>query len=859
MRNLKKILALALALVMTLSVMTVANAAFTDSKDITEAYTEAVDVLSGMGVFKGTGTGSTFSPKQSITRAEVAAIIYRIVTGDVTDKQAGIYADYAKFKDVKSTAWYAGYVGYCSNANLIKGDGKGNFLPTATVTGYQALAMILRAMGYDVNGEFTGAGWEVKVASTAQQRGILVNVNAGTLGTAAAREVVAELLFQAIQKSTVVYTPALGYYTADLLGGVATTSLGYKTFGLTSDFGYVVGNQATGETATILGEYPVVKTLSNTERSWTLKLATETGLDMFGHYAKVWYNAKSVGAKTVYASYDKATSATVTYAEYNALKAADKANYFSNSYGVIDAVPATWDYNILVTNPGTADNVLIRLNLDIAQFTAINNYVKIPYLTVKSGAANGQLVSINLADASGYTGLTLGSYVNVLTVTGTNLTAGKTFFQKQLSALTGYTNVTVKYVAKDGTITLTDGTTVKSSSLTHKGYAAAVNAAMDIRNGWNFSTTYNIYTDMFGNYVGATTKSNDAYAKLVYAYYETVVATGEITYYAQVVRNDGTIETIKLAMTAAEYNALTCSKLDWGNKNAVTQGNALDVVLTPKANGFAISHKAGDGDCQYIADAVAKVGLTTVGRLTTGGAAWVVNKNTYTVGALNNYFVDASTKFVTVEGFGGKLVVKTYTLAELVGENRQVTIPSSAIVTYTQTYSASIYANNYHVDYVLVEGATATPVSNLIYIESGKAVGTSAEGNVYDVYFNGKAEQATVATANGVQIKGQTFYTYELRNGVCVLTGEANGNGCLEDRVLTKNAGTAYTYVRDNQGNQKPITEQAVIINLTDNTALNGINAIDLITAAENGTITVDVEIVNNAITVVYIVGYVAR
>ena len=157
MRNLKKILALALALVMTLSVMTVANAAFTDSKDINADYNEAVEVLSGLGVFKGTGTGSTFSPKQSITRAEVAAIIYRIATGDVKDTQVGIYADYAKFKDVKSTAWYAGYVGYCSNANLIKGDGKGNFLPTATVTGYQALAMILRAVGYDQNGEFTGA------------------------------------------------------------------------------------------------------------------------------------------------------------------------------------------------------------------------------------------------------------------------------------------------------------------------------------------------------------------------------------------------------------------------------------------------------------------------------------------------------------------------------------------------------------------------------------------------------------------------------------------------------------------------------------------------------------------------------
>ena len=291
MRNLKKILALALALVMTLSVMTVANAAFTDEKDINATYAEAVDVLSSLGVFKGTGTGTTFSPKQSITRAEVAAIIYRIVTGDVTDTQAGIYADYAKFNDVKSTAWYAGYVGYCSNANLIKGDGKGNFLPTATVTGYQALAMILRAMGYDVNGEFTGSGWEVKVASTAQQRGILVNVSAGTLGTAATREVVAELLFQAIQKSTVVYTPALGYYTADLLGRVATTSLGYKAFGLTSATGIVVGNQATGETYTqVAFEKNADGVITGPSYAYANATAfnTTTGLDMFGHAMKVW-------------------------------------------------------------------------------------------------------------------------------------------------------------------------------------------------------------------------------------------------------------------------------------------------------------------------------------------------------------------------------------------------------------------------------------------------------------------------------------------------------------------------------------------------------------------------------------------
>ncbi len=231
MRNLKKILALALALVMTLSLMTVANA-FNDDKDIDAKYDEAVTVLSNLKVFKGVNDGSNFAPKQTITRAEVAAIIYRIVTGDVADNQAGIYKDYAKFKDVAANHWAAGYIGYCSNAELILGDGT-NFYPDQTVTGYQALAMILRAVGYDKNNEFQGNGWEIRTASTAQGLGILKNINQGTLGTAATREMVAEILFQAILVPTVTYTPALGYSQyVSIVGGTKNDSLGYKTFKL---------------------------------------------------------------------------------------------------------------------------------------------------------------------------------------------------------------------------------------------------------------------------------------------------------------------------------------------------------------------------------------------------------------------------------------------------------------------------------------------------------------------------------------------------------------------------------------------------------------------------------------------------
>ena len=248
----KKLLALVLALVMTLSLAVVgSNAAFKDADKVNETYAEAVDVLAGMKVFQGY-TDGTFQPTGDITRAEVAAIVYRLYTADVTDAQASLYATYNKFNDMDGAAWAKGYIGYCGNAGLIKGYDAKTFGPSDKVTGYQALAMILRAVGYDAQGEFTGADWQLHVAQTAQQAGVLKNVKGVDLNAAASRELVAELLFRtAAEVPMVKYTPAFGY--------VANS---------------VVGNQKT------LGE-----------QNFSLKLSTSAKADDWGRPANVWtYN-----------------------------------------------------------------------------------------------------------------------------------------------------------------------------------------------------------------------------------------------------------------------------------------------------------------------------------------------------------------------------------------------------------------------------------------------------------------------------------------------------------------------------------------------------------------------------------------
>ena len=93
--------------------------------------------------------------------------------------------------------------------------------------------MILRAVGYDKNNEFTGLSWTIQVASTATELGMLENLDDSvSLAAPATREVVAELIFRAIEPGvdTVHYSPAAGDYLSDRDG-----SLGWQKFKLNVD------------------------------------------------------------------------------------------------------------------------------------------------------------------------------------------------------------------------------------------------------------------------------------------------------------------------------------------------------------------------------------------------------------------------------------------------------------------------------------------------------------------------------------------------------------------------------------------------------------------------------------------------
>ena len=324
MRNLKKFLALILAMVMAFSMMMTANAAhvgtqYSDEADVTPAFSEAVEVLTGMGVFQG--DNNSFRPASNITRAEVAAIIYRLATGDTGTSKMDLYTTRHPFTDVRADAWYAGYVGYLYNAKIIKGATTTTFNPAGNVTGYEVLAMILRAVGYDKNDEFTGGTWRVEVGSTATKLGILRDIDSthygDTLNLASRRDVVASMLFRtAAYVPMVQYTLAFGYQDTGMEGGVINgqknPTLGWKYFGLAPKTGIVVGNQATGERNTKIGfavgrdnsgtfyggpayayNQNSYNSGSTTEGQVTIEYNFPTGLEFFGHMVTAWYDGRT--------------------------------------------------------------------------------------------------------------------------------------------------------------------------------------------------------------------------------------------------------------------------------------------------------------------------------------------------------------------------------------------------------------------------------------------------------------------------------------------------------------------------------------------------------------------------------------
>ena len=283
----KKFLSLVLALVMTMSLVTVSAGAKDFSDDDSITYQEAVDVISEIGVVDGY-TGGDFKPTDVLTRGAAAKIICNLILGPTT--ASALSASSAPFKDVPVSNTFAGYITYCAQEKIINGYSDGTFRPTATLSGNAFMKMLLGALGYDGDVEgYTGPNWSVAVIKQAAGIGLDDGNDEFVGSKAVTREEAALYAFNMLQATMVEYDAK----TSVDINGATVTIAGDKA-------------KEVENTSRTDGYIDDDNKMQFAERYFTdLRLTTDT-TDDFGRPANTWrFKGVEVGtfAKTADATY----------------------------------------------------------------------------------------------------------------------------------------------------------------------------------------------------------------------------------------------------------------------------------------------------------------------------------------------------------------------------------------------------------------------------------------------------------------------------------------------------------------------------------------------------------------------------
>ena len=774
----KKLLAMVLALVMTLSLAVSANA-FKDDKSISDDYAESVAVLNGMGVFKGYEDGS-FKPEGKITRAEVATIVYRIYTADVAkNDKSGLYATYNKFSDMAGAGWAQGYIGYCANAELVKGYPDGTFKPSGKVTGYEVLAMILRAVGYDKNGEFSGADWALHVAQTAQQAGVLKNVKGIDLNAPATRELVAELLFRAIaESSTVTYTPAFGYVTDKVLGNAAPT-LGYKNFKLVGkDSADKWGRPATkwtynvGDKETLVNDKPVV---SYTTKVAECDIAKDLGISSAKKIEKAYIDGQQPGI----------TSELVSTNKYGTINPLATTSYVGAQGRLTEVYDMDSDgYRIVEIN-----TYLAKVDKVTAAKTDRNGHTTDATvdLTVYNGTHKGKAPSTWNFDGVKAEGFTVDQYV-LVTVLPEGYNArpalNKASVESVVAAevvaggkLTGWTNEI--------------GTTAATSVVAGTTYNDADKFALNWREA---GSNWLVALDSYGNAIGLV-KSSSSYAAVARIEWKPNTTSFGGYALADIVLADGTVQE-KVTVASVNGNAANATG---------TQGQTYTQGIP--ANGSVSIYWNNNTEyykhiMSYSVNADGSYNLMPLkdhANNATEDSVLDLNQATYTKGSgtiynkTNTVVATASTVFLYINENGYSYTVYT-------GKDNA---PSISDATMCVKYDSNGYA-----DLVVVRNFTAASNTFVAYVTDSIVDGLYYPTNSstlsypkYDVYKMGALTEDNKATvideygkfAAAYAAHGTGLYEFKVVEGVIDSMVSVMCDGCN----ICKMAWTADTYKID--------------------------------------------------------------
>ena len=791
MRNLKKVLAMALALVMSLSLVTIANAAdFSDDADI--SYKEAVDVMSAIGVINGYEDGS-FQPDGILTREEAAKLICTMLLGSGADR---LGTTSSSFTDVAATRWSAPYIEYCNSLGIIAGNGDGTFDPTGELTGHAFAKMLLVALGYDSAREgYTGAGWSIEVAKDAITAGI--DVDGVAMSAEVTREVAAQMAFNTLEATMVEYATA---------GTVVTAPDGTTVVTSGSNASKVENN---ANRAGYDGEKDGYQQFCE-EYFDDLEKST-SATDKYSRPAVAWeYDNEDVGtyAKEADASYTEPTEVRDIYSDLG-----------------LDATMKAADIDLFVDGESSTGTDYVEGNaiVDItkrgdteygAQGAQMDVYYDDEAETVTICIVNTFLGIVTDDDYTqdGDDGILVQVYGD----------ASDSYFVK--NAAYEQDTVLLVQVADDeiqavvGEPETVEGSLTRISNsyeITMDGtkYAVAnqfTTADDDVIEGKDTDEldtdediTYTLYLDQYGNYIAAVVAEDNAQKDMVYIYSAetgTVLDGNKVKYgvIAQIVRMDGTVEELTIGDTYANESGASGALSSLNSAFSGTVAGKLGTLsydedddvytLSATLDDYTSANVAADIDLSED-DASAKLA---------GGSA--------------RYYLDNGTTYLFItENEDGDGIDEVEVI--------------TGGVNYTTT--AGVFAHdNRDVAYVVFKDSYTANSDDVIYFGNVKYRGSESNGYVYRGYLLGESDYTdyVIHSVGGTELSKSNVASTTL-NGFYKFSERSNGSLKLE-LITSNNFSASYEDDKDSylygtlDGSKDGIRNGILEWGTDDNTAL---------------------------------------
>ncbi len=362
MRNLKKFLALVLAMIMVVSATAMVSADFTDVAADSK-YAAAINDLAVKGIVKGT-SDTTFGPEQDVTRWQMALFVARAITGEVESDD--VWANgIVPFTDVTS---YKGAI-QCAYLNgIINGTSATTFAPNDGITYVAALKMAVCALGYGED-----LTWPWGYYNKAAELGLTANMDLDDLNVELNRAETAQIIYNMIYAA-----PADGGKTFAAENFSIAAPENTTLFAITAtpkQYGYTEVDEneeviaAYNSASDVDGEFVGLQQLINGVPAGkmlyvaveTIGLTAENVEDYFNYAIELVNFDEATGAFTGYVMGD--APKTITHADVKFASSNDKLVIDGATYTGVDSFTGASLINELVIYNGTgvAENAKMLL------------------------------------------------------------------------------------------------------------------------------------------------------------------------------------------------------------------------------------------------------------------------------------------------------------------------------------------------------------------------------------------------------------------------------------------------------------------------------------------------------------------